>query len=99
MRKEMTVLLPTPAELRRALARYADAAIDDERHSTPENARAREDHAYTLCIMTGTTNIFEAMRAADAIVEGTATGLPAVTSRVGPALSPAQQQDDVTEAA
>ncbi|MEU6680206.1 DUF5133 domain-containing protein [Streptomyces sp. NPDC046925] len=98
MRKEMTVLLPTPAELRRALARYADAAIDDERHSTPEKARTREDHAYTLCVMTGTTNIFEAMRAADAIVESTATDLPTVTSSVG-ALSPAQKQDDVTEAA
>ncbi|MGW6061907.1 DUF5133 domain-containing protein [Streptomyces sp. NPDC055189] len=93
------MLLPTPAELRRALARYADAAIDDERHSTLEKARTREDHAYTLCIMTGTTNIFEAIRAADAIVESTTADPPTVTSRVRPAFSPAQKQDDVTEAA
>ncbi|MGW6275519.1 DUF5133 domain-containing protein [Streptomyces sp. NPDC055060] len=93
------MLLPTPAELRRALARYADAAIDDERHSTLETARTREDRAHTLCTMTGTTNIFEAMRVADAIVESTATGLPTMTSNVSPAFSPAQKQDDVTEAA
>ncbi|MGW7072891.1 DUF5133 domain-containing protein [Streptomyces sp. NPDC054855] len=66
------VLLPTPADLRRALARYADAVINDERHPTPDTARERENHAYTLCVMTGTTDIRSAMRTADALLDSDA---------------------------
>lgn len=69
------MLVPTSADLRQALARYAEAAIDDTRHPTPGTARAREDRAYTLCVMTGTTDVASAICAADTLLEGRATGL------------------------
>ncbi|MHB9757601.1 DUF5133 domain-containing protein [Streptomyces sp. BYX5S] len=71
----MTVLLPTAATLRRALARHAEADAEDERHSTPRTVRAREDSAYTLCVMTGTTCVEDALRAADAVFRATGSEL------------------------
>ncbi|MHC5256433.1 DUF5133 domain-containing protein [Streptomyces sp. UC4497] len=65
------MLLPTAADLRRALARHAEAIIEDERHSTPSTARARQDSAYTLCVMTGTNDVADAVRAADALYRRT----------------------------
>jgi hypothetical protein len=64
----MTVLLPTASDLRRALTRHDEAVGRDERRSTPETVRAREDSAYTLCVMTGTTGVEEARRAAAALL-------------------------------
>ncbi|MFB8209024.1 MULTISPECIES: DUF5133 domain-containing protein [unclassified Streptomyces] len=64
------MLLPTPADLRAALSRYADAVIEDERRSTPETLRQREDTAYTLCVMTGVSDVREALSTADALLSG-----------------------------
>ncbi|WP_330242073.1 DUF5133 domain-containing protein [Streptomyces sp. NBC_00525] len=63
------MLLPTPADLRAALSRYADAVIEDERRSTPESVRRREDTAYTLCVMTGVSEVREALSRADALLD------------------------------
>ncbi|WUT00939.1 DUF5133 domain-containing protein [Streptomyces sp. NBC_00708] len=68
------MLLPTPADLRAALSRYADAVIEDERRSTPDTVRRREDTAYTLCVMTGAGNVREAMSTADTLLR---RGVPA----------------------
>ncbi|WP_405901374.1 DUF5133 domain-containing protein [Streptomyces sp. NBC_00727] len=62
------MLLPTPADLRAALSRYADAVIEDERRSTPGTVRQREDTAYTLCVMTGVSDVREALSTADALL-------------------------------
>ena len=62
------MLLPTPADLRAALSRYADAVIEDERRSTPDTVRQREDTAYTLCVMTGVSDVHEAVSTADALL-------------------------------
>lgn len=62
------MLLPTPGDLRAALSRYADAVIEDERHSTPDTIRQREDTAYTLCVMTGVSDVRDALTTADAIL-------------------------------
>ncbi|NEC69314.1 DUF5133 domain-containing protein [Streptomyces sp. SID9727] len=62
------MLLPTPADLRAALSRYADAVIEDERRSTPETIRQREDTAYTLCVMTGVSDVRDALSTADALL-------------------------------
>lgn len=62
------MLHPTPGDLRAALSRYADAVIEDERRSTPDTVRRREDTAYTLCVMTGVTDVRQALNAADALL-------------------------------
>ncbi|MCX0247763.1 MULTISPECIES: DUF5133 domain-containing protein [Streptomyces] len=62
------MLLPTPADLRAALSRYADAVIEDERRSTPDTIRQREDTAYTLCVMTGVSDVRDALSTADALL-------------------------------
>ncbi|TXS04489.1 DUF5133 domain-containing protein [Streptomyces sp. col6] len=62
------MLLPTPADLRAALSRYADAVIEDERRSTPDTVRRREDTAYTLCVMTGVSDVREAVSTADTLL-------------------------------
>ncbi|MET9494782.1 DUF5133 domain-containing protein [Streptomyces sp. NPDC006552] len=64
----MTVLLPTADDLRQALIRHTDAVARDERRSTAETVRAREDSAYTLCVLTGTTRVEDARRTADALL-------------------------------
>jgi hypothetical protein len=63
------VLLPTASDLRCALSRYAEAVIEDERCPTPGTARVREDRSYTLCVMTASTDVAAAVRAADAVLE------------------------------
>ncbi|MFJ8826602.1 DUF5133 domain-containing protein [Streptomyces sp. NPDC102467] len=79
----MTMLLPAVGDLRRALTRYDEAVVEDERWPTDETARLREDCAYTLCVMTATTDVAAAVRAADAALEQCA--VPAAQSGVGEA--------------
>ncbi|MEV0097264.1 DUF5133 domain-containing protein [Streptomyces sp. NPDC050738] len=62
------MLIPSTEDLRAALAQYADAVITDERCSTPESARRRENTAYTLCVLTGTSEPDRAIAAADALL-------------------------------
>ncbi|MFJ9038869.1 DUF5133 domain-containing protein [Streptomyces sp. NPDC102406] len=65
----MTVLLPTASDLRRAMTRHLEAVGRDESRSTPETIRAREDSAYTLCVLTGTTGVGDALRVADLLLD------------------------------
>ncbi|MDI3419103.1 DUF5133 domain-containing protein [Streptomyces luteolus] len=86
------MLHPASADLRRVLAWHAEAIIEDERHSTPETVRAREDSAYALCEMTGTANVGDAVRAAAAVYRraaavGTATLMPH-TAQTSPRAAP-----------
>ncbi|MFJ8750263.1 DUF5133 domain-containing protein [Streptomyces sp. NPDC102441] len=62
------MLTPSPQDLRVALARYADARIEDSRRSTVATARASEDAAYTLCVMTGTQAVPHALHIADTML-------------------------------
>ncbi|THA76084.1 DUF5133 domain-containing protein [Streptomyces sp. A0642] len=71
------MLHPTPGDLRAALSCYADAVIEDERHSTPDTVRRREDTAYTLCVMTGVNEVRQALHTADTLLR---TGAPKVTT-------------------
>ncbi|MFJ4963860.1 hypothetical protein EES43_28500 [Streptomyces sp. ADI96-02] len=63
------MLNPRPQDLRAALARYADARIEDDRLPSAATARAVEDATYTLCVMTGTRDVPQALAAADALLE------------------------------
>lgn len=75
------MLVPTARDLRVALSRYADAVIEDLRHSTPDTVGRREDAAHTLCVMTGVSDERSAPAAADALLRAIA---PAGTSRPVP---------------
>ncbi|MFD6281925.1 DUF5133 domain-containing protein [Streptomyces sp. NPDC060209] len=77
------MLTPSPQDLRVALARYADARIEDARRSTDVTARIVEDAAYTLCVMTGTQAVPQALHAADTMLGVRATVSPALRRPVG----------------
>ncbi|MFF5897879.1 DUF5133 domain-containing protein [Streptomyces argenteolus] len=87
------MLTPVPQDLRIALARYADARIEDARRSTDATARAVEDATYTLCVMTGTREIAQALRVADTLLGVHPEDVPAGRAHPGP------QQDDSLQTA
>ncbi|MFF3886476.1 DUF5133 domain-containing protein [Streptomyces sp. NPDC001914] len=62
------MLVPDPKVVRRLLTRYAALKIAYAEKETPETARGLEDVTYTLCVMTGTTGVREAVAAADALL-------------------------------
>ncbi|MFE7749640.1 DUF5133 domain-containing protein [Streptomyces sp. NPDC057428] len=72
------MLTPSPQDLRVALARYADARIEDARGSTDATARAVEDATYTLCVMTGTRDVSQALHIADTMLGMRTPASPAV---------------------
>ncbi|AGJ53267.1 DUF5133 domain-containing protein [Streptomyces sp. NPDC053741] len=77
------MLTPSPQDLRVALARYADARIEDARRSTDATARAVEDAAYTLCVMTGTQAVPQALHTADTMLGARPTGSSALRRATG----------------
>ncbi|WP_424920956.1 DUF5133 domain-containing protein [Streptomyces sp. wa13] len=86
------MLTPSPQDLRAALARYADARIEDARRSTDVTARAVEDAAYTLCVMTGTQAVPQALHTADTMLGVRPAVSPALRRTVG------AQRDDKLQA-
>ncbi|MFF4248594.1 DUF5133 domain-containing protein [Streptomyces sp. NPDC001822] len=87
------MLTPSPQDLRVALARYADARIEDARHPTEATARAVEDATYTLCVMTGTRDIPQALHIADTMLGMRTSASPATGPQDG------RQQGDSLQAA
>ncbi|MFF9111954.1 MULTISPECIES: DUF5133 domain-containing protein [unclassified Streptomyces] len=78
------MLLPAEKELRAVLARFAEARFRHDLQPTGRSSRELEDTVYTLCVMTGTRTVDEALVAADALLERlrasreTVTGTPQV---------------------
>ncbi|MER7819016.1 DUF5133 domain-containing protein [Streptomyces sp. NPDC096153] len=66
--------MPDPKALRSLLARYADLRIAAP--TNDENRRALDDVTYTLCVMTATSTIEDAIERADALLEGAAAAVP-----------------------
>ncbi|MFE2301662.1 DUF5133 domain-containing protein [Streptomyces sp. NPDC059445] len=62
------MLVPDPKVVRRLLTRYAALKIAYAEKETPETVRGLEDVTYTLCVMTGTTSVREAVAAADVLL-------------------------------
>ncbi|WP_328557457.1 MULTISPECIES: DUF5133 domain-containing protein [unclassified Streptomyces] len=62
------MLVPDPKVVRRLLTRYAALKIAYAEKETLETARGLEDVTYTLCVMTGTTTVHDAVVAADAML-------------------------------
>ncbi|MFF3907972.1 DUF5133 domain-containing protein [Streptomyces sp. NPDC001848] len=62
------MLVPDPKAIRRLLTRYATLRIALAEQETPEAARELADVSYTLCVMTGTRDVSDAIAAADALL-------------------------------
>ncbi|MFE9924961.1 DUF5133 domain-containing protein [Streptomyces sp. NPDC005774] len=62
------MLVPDPKTVRRLLTRYATLRIAQAERHSPVAARELEDITYTLCVMTGTAGIREAVIRADALL-------------------------------
>jgi hypothetical protein len=73
------VLVPDPKVVRKLLTRYASLRIAQAEQSTPALTRELEDVSYTLCVMTATMDIGEAIARADALLvaKGPRTGTDA----------------------
>ncbi|MEV7203567.1 DUF5133 domain-containing protein [Streptomyces griseoluteus] len=63
------MLLPAEKNLRAVLARFAAARIDHDVLPTAETGRMLRESSHTLCVLTGTHTIKDALRAADAMLE------------------------------
>jgi pyruvate/2-oxoglutarate dehydrogenase complex dihydrolipoamide dehydrogenase (E3) component len=62
------VLEPDPKVVRELLTRYASLRIAQAESQRPETARELADVSYTLCVMTATTSIRDALAKADALL-------------------------------
>ncbi|CAL9659350.1 hypothetical protein SUDANB15_06903 [Streptomyces sp. enrichment culture] len=59
------MLVPDPKVVRGLLTRYATLQIEQAERHSPAVARELEDVSYTLCVMTGTSSIHDAVARAD----------------------------------
>ncbi|WP_328596287.1 MULTISPECIES: DUF5133 domain-containing protein [Streptomyces] len=66
--ESVVVLKPDPRSVRTLLARYASARIALAHASDPKWEQELADVSYTLCVMTGTSAITDAVAAADEIL-------------------------------
>ncbi|MEV0743424.1 DUF5133 domain-containing protein [Streptomyces sp. NPDC050549] len=62
------MLVPDPKVVRKLLTRYAVLRISQAERQLPQTAAELNDVSYTLCVMTGTTDIREAIVKADALL-------------------------------
>ena len=62
------MLVPDPKAVRKLLTRYAVLRISQAERQRPQTAAELNDVSYTLCVMTGTTDIREAIVKADALL-------------------------------
>ncbi|MGW4549722.1 DUF5133 domain-containing protein [Streptomyces violaceorubidus] len=58
------MLMPHPAVLRRLLAEYEAAAVDEPADAAGQPGPRTRDLAYTLCVSTGTREVRRALEAA-----------------------------------
>ncbi|MDT0612648.1 DUF5133 domain-containing protein [Streptomyces lancefieldiae] len=62
------MLEPDPRVVRELLTRYASLRIAQAERDRPATARELADVSYTLCVMTATTSIHDAVAKADALL-------------------------------
>ncbi|MFI7498248.1 DUF5133 domain-containing protein [Streptomyces sp. NPDC049687] len=67
------MIVPDPKVARTLLTRYATLRIAQAEQERPETARELRDVTYTLCVLMGTSEVREALAAADALLESRAT--------------------------
>lgn len=69
-------LVPDPKVVRSLLTRYASLQIALAESEKPERARELEDVSYTLCVMTGTRCVDDAIAAADGLLVAAQSAVP-----------------------
>ena len=62
------MLVPDPKAVRKLLTRYAVLRIAQSERQRPQTAAELNDVSYTLCVITGTTDIGEAIVEADVLL-------------------------------
>ncbi|MEU2288817.1 DUF5133 domain-containing protein [Streptomyces sp. NPDC013178] len=62
------MIVPDPKAVRTLLTRYASLKIAQAEQERPQAARELEDVTYTLCVLMGTSDVREAVAAADALL-------------------------------
>ncbi|MEU9487473.1 DUF5133 domain-containing protein [Streptomyces decoyicus] len=72
------MLMPHPKDVRTLLSRYAAARLAHAERATLKSATKLDDVSYTLCVTTATTELNDALVAADRIL---AQPPPAASSR------------------
>jgi hypothetical protein len=63
------VLVPDPKVVRRLLTRYATLRIAQAERYSSEVARELDDVSDTLCVMMGTSRVYDAIALADALLD------------------------------
>ncbi|MEU7426375.1 DUF5133 domain-containing protein [Streptomyces sp. NPDC040750] len=63
------MLLPVEKELRSVLARFADARFRHDLHPSGQSSRELQDTSDSLCALTGTRSVEQALAAADALLD------------------------------
>ncbi|MEU1511693.1 DUF5133 domain-containing protein [Streptomyces sp. NPDC005811] len=66
------MIVPDPKVARTLLTRYATLRIAQAEQERPDTARELRDVTYTLCVLMGTSDVREAVAAADALLESRA---------------------------
>ncbi|MEU3280943.1 DUF5133 domain-containing protein [Streptomyces antibioticus] len=78
------MIVPDPKVARTLLTRYATLRIAQSEGERPETARELQDVTYTLCVLMGTSDVGEAVAAADALLAPAGT---VTTARPGLSLA------------
>ncbi|MFF4656013.1 DUF5133 domain-containing protein [Streptomyces sp. NPDC001381] len=63
------MIVPDPKVARTLLTRYATLRIAQAEQERPETAWELRDVTYTLCVLMGTSDVQEALAAADALLD------------------------------
>lgn len=63
------MMVPAEKELRAVLAQFAQARIEHDVCPTGRSSRALEDVTYTLCVMTASRTLEQALSTADLLME------------------------------
>ncbi|MFE0453687.1 DUF5133 domain-containing protein [Streptomyces sp. NPDC058914] len=71
------MIVPDPKAVRTLLTRYASLKIAQAERESPQTARELEDVTYTLCVLMGTSDVREAVAAADALLDSAVRQPPA----------------------
>ncbi|MFD9389236.1 DUF5133 domain-containing protein [Streptomyces sp. NPDC060000] len=80
------MIVPDQKVARTLLTRYATLRIAQAERDTPQTARELRDVTYTLCVLMGTSDVREAVAAADALL-GSAAAVPADDAESGLSLA------------
>ena len=67
-REGSSVLVPDPKVVRHLLTQFASLKIAQAERERPATARELEDVSYTLCVLMGTTSVYDAIARADALL-------------------------------